>query len=85
MEKLVFEALDVKKYVKDEGFDAVSDTKALESVIQKIIDSNSKAVEEYLSGNEKSFNFLVGQVMRETKGQADPVEVNRLVKKSIGK
>ncbi|MFT4313409.1 MAG: Asp-tRNA(Asn)/Glu-tRNA(Gln) amidotransferase subunit GatB [Candidatus Woesearchaeota archaeon] len=83
LEKLLLESFDVDEYIKKEGLASVSDTGKLEEIAQKAIDANPKAVEDYKSGNEKSINFLVGQVMRETRGAASPDVVLEIIRKLI--
>lgn len=83
MELLVEKDVNVKNYVKEQKLESVSDTKELEDVCKRVIKENEKAVNEYLEGNEKSFNFVVGQVMRLTKGKGDPKTINELLKKLI--
>jgi len=72
MELLVEKDLDVKKYIKENNLEVVSDTKEIEEICKKVIKENEKAVKEYLEGNDKSFMFLVGQIMRHSKGKAEP-------------
>jgi aspartyl-tRNA(Asn)/glutamyl-tRNA(Gln) amidotransferase subunit B len=67
------------------GLAQVSDEASLGGVIDGIIASNPKQVAEYRSGKTKVMGFLVGQVMRETKGQANPQVVNDLLQKQLGK
>ncbi len=55
----------------------------LEKIIDKIIEGNAKAVEDYKAGKEASFKFLVGMAMRETKGQANPAVINDLLSKKL--
>ncbi|MBS3152540.1 Asp-tRNA(Asn)/Glu-tRNA(Gln) amidotransferase subunit GatB [Candidatus Woesearchaeota archaeon] len=83
MELLVEKDLDVKKYIKENNLEVVSDTKEIEEICKKVIKENEKAVKEYLEGNDKSFMFLVGQIMRHSKGKAEPKTVNELLKKLI--
>ena len=83
MELLVNEDLDVKKYVKDNNLESVSNTDELEKICLEAIKNNKQAVDEYKAGNEKSFNFIVGQVMKLSKGKASPSVVNDLLKKLI--
>ncbi|MDO8740703.1 MAG: Asp-tRNA(Asn)/Glu-tRNA(Gln) amidotransferase subunit GatB [Candidatus Woesearchaeota archaeon] len=83
LEKLVESPFDVKKYVKDQGMEAVSDKKELEKFCIEAIAENPKAVEDYKKGNEKALNFIVGSVMKKTKGKATPVEVNEILKKLV--
>ena len=53
------------------------------AAVKQAIDENPKAVEDYLAGQKASINFLVGQVMRITRGKADPGETVKLLKENI--
>ncbi|MFC1697311.1 Asp-tRNA(Asn)/Glu-tRNA(Gln) amidotransferase subunit GatB [Nanoarchaeota archaeon] len=83
IEKLVVSPFDVDKYVKENDLGAVSDLGAIEKMCKEAVDENPKAVEEFKGGEEKALNFLVGQVMRKSKGKAVPNEVNIILKKLI--
>ena len=69
----------VENLMKNEGLDKIKSEKEIIEIIEKIIKDNSKQYEQYLNGKEKLFGFFVGQVMKETKGSADPKEVNKLL------
>ena len=69
----------VESLMKNEGLDEIKSEKEIIEIIEKIIKDNSKQYEQYLNGKEKLFGFFVGQVMKETKGSADPKEVNKLL------
>ena len=69
--------------VKEKGLEQISDTSELEAICQKVIAANAKAVEDYKAGKEKSFGALVGGVMKETRGRANPALVNELLKKQL--
>ena len=77
------EKFNVSEYVKSQGLIAVADTGALETMCKKAIDANPKAVADYKAGNENSFNFLIGQVMRESKGAAKPDILRPIMKKLL--
>ena len=79
MEKLVIKPFDVEKYVGKEGLEAVSDTADLEKFCDEAIRENPKAVEDFMAGSEKSFNSLVGSVMKKTSGKADPKVVRKII------
>jgi len=79
MEKLVEGSFDVEKYVKKENLGVISDNGELEKFCDEAIAENEKAVAEYKEGNEKSFNFIVGAVMRKSKGKADPKVVREML------
>ncbi len=69
LDKFIPESFDPAKEIK--GKSRIEDAGELEGIIEKVIKINDKAVEDYKRGEKKSFNFLMGQVMRETKGRAD--------------
>jgi aspartyl-tRNA(Asn)/glutamyl-tRNA(Gln) amidotransferase subunit B len=66
------------------GLKQMSDTGELEGIIDTVLASNAKSVEEYKAGNAKAFNALVGQAMKATKGKGNPAQVNELLKKKLG-
>jgi aspartyl-tRNA(Asn)/glutamyl-tRNA(Gln) amidotransferase subunit B len=74
---------DPEQIVKEKNLVQISDTTEIEAIIQKIIYANAGQVEEYRSGKEKVFGFFVGQVMKESKGRANPKLVNDLLKKML--
>jgi Asp-tRNA(Asn)/Glu-tRNA(Gln) amidotransferase B subunit len=63
--------------------EVVSDTSALEPVVDAILAANPGQVEQYRAGKDGLLGFFVGQVMKETKGQADPRAVNELVRAKL--
>ena len=73
-----------EKIVKDKGLVQITDTGAIESVVAEVIANNPKAVEEYRAGKKKALGALVGQVMKLTKGKANPQLVNQLLTKNLG-
>lgn len=87
--KQVFEALwtwqgaEVDAIIEAKGLRQLSDTGALESMIDEVIASNAKSVEEFHAGKDKAFNALVGQVMKASKGRANPAQVNTLLKRKL--
>ncbi len=83
IEKLVEEPFDVAKYVKEHKLGAVSDENVIEQYVKEAIDENPKAVEDFKAGKQEALNFIVGQVMRKSKGKATPDAVQKLVKKNI--
>jgi aspartyl-tRNA(Asn)/glutamyl-tRNA(Gln) amidotransferase subunit B len=72
-----------EKIVKEKGWTQILDTAEIEKTIQEVIDNNRKQVEDYRKGKEKLFGFFVGEVMKETKGKANPKLVNELLKKKL--
>ncbi len=82
-DKMVAGEGDPDQIVAREGLVQVSDTAAIEAVIQEVLSENQDQVEEYRSGKEKVFGFLVGQVMKKSKGKANPQVANDLLKKAL--
>jgi aspartyl-tRNA(Asn)/glutamyl-tRNA(Gln) amidotransferase subunit B len=71
------------KIVKEKGWIQILDEAEIERVIQRVKESNPKLVEDYQKGKERLFGFFVGEVMKETKGKANPKLVNELLKKKL--
>ena len=82
-EKIFEEDIDPEAYVAEHGLKTVNDAGALEAVVKKVLENNPKVVEEYRGGKEKVLGFLVGQVMKEMKGKANPAMAGELLKKLI--
>ncbi|MBI3033536.1 Asp-tRNA(Asn)/Glu-tRNA(Gln) amidotransferase subunit GatB [Candidatus Woesearchaeota archaeon] len=79
LEKLADKPFDVEAYVKDEGLLVLSDVSELERLCDEAVNSNRKAVSDYMKGEEKALNFIVGQVIARTKGRADPRKVREII------
>ena len=71
---------DAKQIVSEKGLVQLSDEGELVLIIDKIIQQNPKPVDDFRSGKQNALGFLVGQIMRETKGKANPQLVNRILK-----
>ncbi|HEY0955709.1 MAG TPA: Asp-tRNA(Asn)/Glu-tRNA(Gln) amidotransferase subunit GatB [Roseateles sp.] len=88
--KQVFESLwsgesaDVDAVIDAKGLKQVSDTGAIEAILDEVLAANQKSVDEFRAGKDKAFNALVGQAMKATKGKANPALVNELLKKKLG-
>ena len=82
-EKMYEENVDPVSYVEEHGLKTVNDEGALETVVKKVMESNPKVVEEYRGGKEKVLGFLIGQVMKELKGKADPAMAGEMLKKFL--
>lgn len=65
--------------IEARGLKQVSDSSAIEAIVDEVMNANAAVVEEYRAGKEKSFGFLVGQVMRASKGKANPAQVNDIL------
>ncbi|WP_186116055.1 Asp-tRNA(Asn)/Glu-tRNA(Gln) amidotransferase subunit GatB [Burkholderia gladioli] len=72
------------RIIEAKGLKQISDSGALEAIIDEVLAANAKSVEEFRAGKEKAFNALVGQAMKATKGKANPAQVNELLKKKLG-
>ncbi|ANC75590.1 aspartyl/glutamyl-tRNA amidotransferase subunit B [Fictibacillus phosphorivorans] len=88
--KTVFKELienggDADKIVKEKGLVQISDEGAIREIVVKILDANEQSVADYKDGKEKAVGFLVGQVMKETKGKANPPLVNKLIVEELKK
>lgn len=84
----VFEALfdgdgDVDAYVKEHGLEQVNDDGLVRDTAARVLSANPQSAADYRGGKEKAFGFLVGQVMRELKGKANPQRVNAVLKELL--
>ena len=94
--KQVFEALwagdaeegdalaQVDGLIVAKGLKQMNDTGALDAIIDEVLAANAKSVEEYRAGKDKAFNALVGQVMKASKGKANPAQANERLKAKLG-
>ncbi|WP_455207131.1 Asp-tRNA(Asn)/Glu-tRNA(Gln) amidotransferase subunit GatB [Kaarinaea lacus] len=86
--KEVFDAMwqgdgDADSIIDKRGLKQITDSGAIEKIIDDIIASNPEQAEQYRSGKDKVFGFFVGQVMKESKGKANPQQVNQLLKDKL--
>ena len=77
------EATDVDAAIESKGLQQMSDTGAIEALLDAVLAANAKSVEEFRAGKDKAFNALVGQAMKATQGKANPALVNALLKKKL--
>ncbi len=88
--KQVFDALwanatlTVDGLIAQLGLQQMNDSGELESIVEAVLAANPKSVEEYRAGKDKAFNALVGQVMKASKGKANPAQANELLKRKLG-
>ena len=75
---------DADTIIEKRGLKQISDSGEIEKIVDQVLAANAKSVEEFRAGKEKAFNALVGQVMKATKGKANPAQVNDLLKKKLG-
>ena len=88
MAKVVFEAMwngegDADAIITARGLRQVTDTGAIEKLVDEVIAAHPEQVEQYRAGKDKVLGFLVGQIMKQSKGQANPQQVNELLRKRI--
>ena len=88
--KKVFEALwngeggSADEIIEKQGLKQITDTGAIETLIDEVLAANAAMVAEFRAGKEKAFNALVGQAMKATKGKANPQQVNELLRNKLG-
>ena len=75
---------DVDEVVKARGLEVVRDDGAIEAAVDEALAANPDIVEKYKAGNKKVVGAIVGQVMKATRGKADPAQVNQLIAKKLG-
>ncbi len=75
----------VDRIIEAKGLKQISDTGALEAIIDQVLAANPKSVEEFRAGKEKAFNALIGQIMKATQGKANPQQVNKLLTDKLSK
>ena len=84
LDKLIEKPFDVLQYVKNEGLLALGGEEELTKLCKEAIDQNPAVVQDIKKGNDKAINFIVGQVMKKTKGRATPQALNEIIKKLLG-
>ncbi len=73
----------VDALIEEKGLKQISDSGAIEKLIDQVLLENPKSVEEYRGGKEKAFNALIGQIMKASKGKANPAQVNQILKDKL--
>jgi len=89
MAKEVFDAMwagegDAETIIAERGLRQISDAGAIEKVVDEVLAANARQVADYRAGKEKAFNSLVGQVMKATRGKANPAQVNEILRRKLG-
>jgi aspartyl-tRNA(Asn)/glutamyl-tRNA(Gln) amidotransferase subunit B len=74
---------DADEIIAKRGLKQISDSGAIEKIVDQVLAANAKQVEDYRAGKEKAFNSLVGQVMKATQGKANPAQVNEVLKRKL--
>ena len=83
IEEMYNTSKDAKTIVKEKGLAQISDEGALLGIIDSVLAANPQSVEDYRAGKDRAIGFLVGQIMKATKGQANPGVVNQLLKERL--
>lgn len=83
--KMFEEDKNPKAIVEENNWAQMSDTSELESIIAQIIEDNPKSIEDIGAGNQKAYGFLIGQVMKATKGQANPQVANKIIRELVAR
>lgn len=78
------EGTKASKIVEEQGLSQISDEGAIKEIVQKVVDSNPEQASAYKAGKVQLLGFFVGQIMKETKGRANPKTVNDLLKEILG-
>jgi aspartyl-tRNA(Asn)/glutamyl-tRNA(Gln) amidotransferase subunit B len=89
MAKEVFDAMwagegSVDEIIEKRGLRQISDASAIEKIVDEVLAANARQVDDYRAGKGKAFNSLIGQVMKATKGKANPAQVNEILRRRLG-
>jgi aspartyl-tRNA(Asn)/glutamyl-tRNA(Gln) amidotransferase subunit B len=69
--------------IERRGLRQISDTATIEALVDEVLAANARQVQDYRAGKEKAFNSLVGQVMKATRGKANPAQVTAILKRKL--
>lgn len=83
--ELIEKGGDAETIVKEKGLVQISDEGALLAIVTEILDANQQSIEDFKNGKDRALGFLVGQIMKATKGQANPPMVNKLLVEEMNK
>ncbi|MDH5340154.1 MAG: Asp-tRNA(Asn)/Glu-tRNA(Gln) amidotransferase subunit GatB [Rubrivivax sp.] len=78
------EASDVDAVIEAKGLKQMSDSGALEAIVDQVLAANQKSVDEFRAGKDRAFNALVGQVMKASKGKANPAQASEILRRKLG-
>ena len=84
LEAMYLEGKDPKKIVKDLGREQVSDVSAIEKIVDEVLSKNEQSIKDYKAGHDRALGYIVGQVMKASKGKANPSIAKELILKKIG-
>src|SRR5699024_9393328 len=83
LKKMFETAKSPKVIVEEEGLLQISDDSKIEAMVDEVLEDNPDTIQEYLGGRDRVLGFLVGQVMKASRGQANPKTVNEMLVKKI--
>ena len=76
---------EAKQIVEEKGLVQISDEGAIKEIVEKVVENNPQSIIDYKAGRDRALGFLVGQVMKESKGKANPGLVNKLLLEILNK
>jgi len=82
---MVMSGKDVEDIIKEEGLEQITDPSVILGFITEVLDGNQESIDLYKSGKDKAFGFMVGQIMKVSKGQANPKLINEILKEELEK
>lgn len=83
-EQIILAGVKPRSFAQEQDMLQVSDSSELEAIVDKVLASNKKAADDVRNGEMKAIGYLVGQVMRESKGKANPAVVQDIIKSKLG-
>lgn len=83
MDEVLEGSSKVEDIIKNKGLEQISNEDELIKIINKVLENNTESVNDYLSGHDRAFKYLMGQIMKETKGNANPSLVNQMLTKEL--
>ena len=85
LDKLMEEETSIDEILKKSGIQNIKDKSLIEEIVEKIIDANPESVEDYINGHDRALKYLMGQIMKETKGTVNPQLASQTLQKSLEK
>ena len=75
----------IEEIMKEKNIQNIKDDSLIKDIIKKVIENNTESVNDYKSGHDRALKYLMGQVMKESKGQVNPALANKLLKEELDK
>ena len=85
LELVLTSSLSIEEIIKKAGISNITDTRALEEIVLNVISNNPDSVSDYKAGKDRAIKYLMGQIMKETKGSANPKLVNEILTRELNK